>query len=189
MRFLLLLFPIALCACMNGSPDGAVPATPAALAMTGLGPVHIGMSVPEAEHALATTFAPMTPGEEEACWQTRRADGNDPQVWYMVENGKITRIDIEDTSGNATQGFGNLPAPSAIKTVEGIGFGAAEADVIAAYGPATEVLPHKYDEQGRYLVVQSADGRSALLFETQKGRVTIFRAGVHPSVDYVEGCS
>jgi hypothetical protein len=181
---------IALTGCVDASPDiddMAEPGTaadaqpsPTTLTMAGLGAVRIGMTPPAAEAALGTELSPMTVGEEAACWQTRRADGEDPQVFYMVENGKITRIDIEDTTGDT---------PTAIKTDKGIGIGADEADVMAAYGPTTKVMPHKYDEHGHYLVVESPDGGSALLFETSNGKITTFRAGVHPSVDYVEGCS
>ena len=176
---------LALGACVDASPDtdntpdsdasattAAAQPSPAVLTMTGLGPVQIGMTLAEAEQALGAGLEPI---EDEACTQIRRTDGHDPQIFYMVENGRITRIDIEDGSD--------------IKTDKGVGIGATEAEVLAAYGPGMQVMPHKYDPHGHYLVMDSADAKSAILFETSNGKVTMFRAGVHPSVDYVEGCS
>ena len=145
-RIWILPLLIALCACVNASPDSddaaepgatattaTVEASPAVLTMTGLGPVQIGMAVSEAEQALGAKLAPMMTEESAACWQTRRADGQGPQVFYVVEHGWISRIDIDYTTGNT---------PTAIKTDKGIGIGAAEADVLEAYGPATKVTPH-----------------------------------------------
>jgi hypothetical protein len=197
LRALPLALLLTLAACSAPAPQGSQPQTaepgagqPAAaptpqppsattLTLNGLGPVQLGMRVQEAEQALHARFAPMEPEESEACWTAWRGDGADPQVSYMVEDGRVTRLDIGDSDAN--------PA-STVKTAEGIGIGAAERDVLAAYGPATKVQPHKYDESGHYLVVDSPDARSALVFETSNGMVTTFRAGFHPSVDYVEGC-
>jgi len=182
---------IMLCACVHASPDlddadiitGAGPGSdsPNTLTVVGLGAVRLGMSVVEAQQALGAQLSPMMPGEDAACWMTRRADGRAPEVFYMVENDKITRIDIDHGASAGT--------PSDVKTDAGIGIGAAEADVLAAYGKSTKVAPNKYDAQGRDLTVESSGGKSALLFQTSGGKVTTFRTGLHPSVDYVEGCS
>jgi hypothetical protein len=49
-------------------------------------------------------------------------------------------------------------------------------------------MPHKYEPQSHYLVLPSTDGMSALVFEESGGLITKVRAGVEPSVEYVEGC-
>ena len=167
---------LTLCAC-----SAPVPASPTILTTVGLGVVQLGMTVTQAEQALGAGLEPMNPGTDAACWMTRRADGRAGQVFYMVENGKITRIDINTAASAGT--------PAVVKTAAGIGIGATEADVLRAYGKSTKVMPNKYDEHGRSLVVERPDAKSALLFETSNGKVTTFRAGFHPSVDYVEGCS
>lgn len=182
---------IMLCACVHASPDlddadlitaaGPGSDSPNTLTVAGLGAVRLGMSVTEAQQALGAALAPMTPGAEAACWMTRRADGRAPEVFYTVENDKITRIDINTAASAGT--------PSDVKTEDGIGIGAAEADVLKTYGKAAGVTPNKYDEHGHDLVVESAGAKSALLFQTSDGKVTTFRAGLHPSVDTVEGCS
>jgi hypothetical protein len=158
-----------------------MPASPRTLTMTGLGVVQLGMTVTEAQTALGAALNPMPLGSEAACWMTRRTDGRAPEVFYMVENDKITRIDINTAASAGT--------PSDVKTAAGIGIGATEADVIQTYGKSAKVTPNKYDEHGHTIVVESPDTKSALVFETSDGKVTTFRAGVHPAVDYVEGCS
>ncbi|MDQ7250821.1 hypothetical protein [Dongia sedimenti] len=173
-----LVLLLGLAACSTSAPQAAD------LTPQGIGAVKLGMRLAEAEQALQARFRPMEPEESEACWQTQRADGNAPHIWYMVEDGKITRIDIGDSVGVSDAN----PAIT-VKTAEGIAIGAKESDVLAAYGPTTKVMPHKYDQAGHYLIVDSPDARSALVFETSNGIVTTFRAGFHPSVDYVEGCN
>ena len=72
-----------------------------------------------------------------------------------------------------------------------------DADVIEKLYPGrVEVQPHHYlyEEGGKYLRIKSRDGENGvLLFETDgKGngaKVTEWRVGVPPQVDYVEGCS
>ena len=82
---------------------------------------------------------------------------------------------------------GDAP-PSTTRTAAGIELGSSEAEIAAAYGPA-RVAPHPYLEDGGHLViVEGKRPGSALVFETAAGRVTGFRAGRHPAVDYSEGC-
>jgi hypothetical protein len=58
------------------------------------------------------------------------------------------------------------------------------------YAGRIEEQPHKYVEGGKNLRIKSDDGASALVFEVDaNGKVTAWRAGVSPQIDYVEGCS
>lgn len=167
---------IALCACA-----ATVPASPTTLTPSGLGVVQLGMSAIEAQTALGAAFSPMTAGSDVACWMTRRADGRAADVFYTVENDRITRIDINTGASAGT--------PSAVKTAEGIGIGTSEADLLKAYGKSAKVMPNKYDPNGHTIAVDNPGAKSALVFETSAGKVTTFRAGHHPAVDTVEGCS
>lgn len=141
------------------------------------------MTPAQAAKALGATLRPM--GEDpdsEACWITERVDGKAPGIWYMVENGHITRIDIglDQDSGQAAD----------IRSDKGIGLGASEQDVRRAYGKALKVSPHPYGgPQDHYLLIDSKDGKTGMLFEVEGGKVTTFRVGRHPAVDYSEGCS
>jgi len=94
-----------------------------------------------------------------------------PRIRFMVEEGVVTR-------GDANAGVRN----SAKVTV-----GMPLARVKAMH-PKLRIELHKYDGQGHYLILDSPDGGSAILFEESRGKVTRIRAGKKPSVEYVEGC-
>jgi hypothetical protein len=154
--------------------------SPIVLTPSGLGVVQLGMTLIQAQTALGAALSPMPAGSEPACWMTRRADGRAPEVFYTIQNGKITRIDINNAASAGT--------PSPVTTAEGIGIGASEADVLQAYGKSAKVTPGKNDEHGHTITVENAKTTSALAFETSDGKVTRFRAGFHPAVDHAEGC-
>jgi hypothetical protein len=59
---------------------------------------------------------------------------------------------------------------------------------VKALHPKIRIEPHKYEDEGHYLILDSSDGNSAILFEEVDDRVTDIRAGKKPSVEYVEGC-
>jgi hypothetical protein len=94
-----------------------------------------------------------------------------PQIRFMVEDGVVTR-------GDATAGVRNSAKVD-------VGMSLAR---VKALHPRIRIEPHKYDDQGHYLILDSADGSSAILFEEGGGKVTDIRAGKKPSVEYVEGC-
>ena len=89
----------------------------------------------------------------------------------MIEDGVITRADV------------NRAVKNSAKVVVG-----ASLNAVKARFPSIVILPHKYDERGHYLVLATKDRKAAILFEESDGRVTEVRAGLEPSVEYVEGC-
>jgi hypothetical protein len=95
-------------------------------------------------------------------------------VHVMFDEHRIARVDV-DTAG--------------IATAAGARVGDDEARIKRLYSGQVTVTPHKY-EDGHYLTVTpAADKRFRIIFETSGGRVTRYRAGMMPSVEYVEGCS
>ena len=94
-----------------------------------------------------------------------------PGVQFMVENGVVSRADVAP----------NIPNSS------GIRIGTRLSEVKRRF-PEVIVELHKYVEDGHYLSLPTADGKAALLFEEVHGGVTDVRAGLLPSVAYVEGC-
>ena len=95
-----------------------------------------------------------------------------PEIKFMVEDGIVSRADaISPQIQNKLQ----------------IKIGSSIEEVKRMY-PNVEVKPHKYDEKGHYLIFKSKDGKRAILFEEGDGKVTDTRAGIEPSVEYVEGC-
>lgn len=142
--------------------------------------VRVGMSVDAAETSLGSGLDPRAAADPQACVMAKRSDGKDPNILYMIEGGKIVRIDVKAA---AAQG------EKAVTTQFGIGIGTSEAELERAYGSKAvqEPHPYTYEEGGHLYIVE--DGANAIIFETANGKVESFRAGAHPQVDYKEGCA
>lgn len=95
-----------------------------------------------------------------------------PKVWFMVEEGVLTRADTDP----------------GIPNVLGVSVGTTLKEIKRKY-PTVIVEPQKYDPKGHYLIFKSADGKKAIVMEETGGKVTAIRGGVEPAVEYVEGCS
>ncbi len=90
----------------------------------------------------------------------------------MAIDGRLARIDVYKGTW---------------QTSAGIGLGDTEADVRAAY-PRLRTQPHKYEPDGKYLILPGKHRR--IVFETDgDGVVTGIRSGRVPEVMFVEGCS
>jgi len=99
---------------------------------------------------------------------------NAREFGFMFEHDKLVRYD----SGNPKE------------LAPGGGRVGMTAEEISRLYPDAQAQPHKYVEGGQYLRVSQPGGAAALLFETDEtGKVTRWRVGVPPAVDYVEGCS
>ena len=131
------------------------------------------MTIAEATAALGGALVVPPDADTSGCdyveWR-----GGPPGVKVMIEGGRIARVDV-DSGG--------------VRTAEGVGLGDAEADVQRRYGARARVSAHKYDDGHYITVVDAIDTTFAMVFETSGGRVTRFRAGRRPPVEYVEGCS
>ncbi len=93
---------------------------------------------------------------------------------FMVEDGKFVRYGTQQVKYIAPGG-GRI--------------GMTKAQISALYPGRIEEQPHKYTD-GRYLRIKDAGTGNALVFETDAaGKVTEWRVGMPPQVDYVEGCS
>jgi hypothetical protein len=157
-------------------PDGAGRDSVSDLALTeeGLGQLQIGMTLTE---AVSMGLLNERPDMKPACDFVYPAVGTGIpiDVGVMIVKGKVARIDI-DTGSVATE--------------EGVKIGDTEDRVKSAYGDELNERPHKYIEGGHYLIVKgdSASAGKEIVFETDGKRVTMFRAGRLPEVEWVEGC-
>lgn len=187
-----LLIGIALTACTRGDratsdssaapPDAdTAPIAPPPVAGafvvhdSGAGPLRIGMTFVEAAAAMASAL-PDTARLERACSYVS-LDGLPPGVLLMWVDGRIARIDVDSAS---------------IATALGARVGDSGDRIRTLYSGRLTEQPHKYVEGGRYLVVRpQAPTRDslALVFETDGARVTRYRVGRQPEVEWVEGCS
>lgn len=140
----------------------------------GFGDMRFGMDEPTFRHAwqgdllgTATTDGgcyDLTPK-----WIKSAAD-----FGFMFEQGRFVRYDV---------GQPNEVAPGGGRV------GMTADQIRALYGNRIEQTPHKYAAGAAYLRIVG-DHHGVLLFETDAtGKVTRWRVGVPPQIDYVEGCS
>jgi hypothetical protein len=75
-----------------------------------------------------------------------------------------------------------IPGP---QTAAGVGVDTREADLKAKY-PTAKARPNKYEPAVTDYEVDQAPGK--LVFQVEAGSVRRIKAGLAPSIDYVEGC-
>jgi hypothetical protein len=128
------------------------------------------MTVEEASRILGVNFT--SEGSSESCHYVKPEDGP-AGISLMIIDGRVARIDVED---------------QAIPTSVGVHVGDSEDRVKMLYMNQVEVTNHKYTD-GHYITVVPADGSNRIVFETDGTKVTRYRAGRMPEVEWVEGCS
>ena len=171
MRVLLVALAFTLAACSGGErrrssrPDTTGQRSWSVTAR-GIGPMTAGMTVEEARAALGAELP--EPADSECGYITPSAGPSG--VRFMVVDGNVVRIEVRDTT---------------VATAAGARVGDTEARVESLYRGRMKVTPHKYTS-GHYLTVAPAtpaDSQFRLIFETDSGRVTTYRAGLLPMVD------
>jgi hypothetical protein len=138
------------------------------------GPVEYGMDVESLENVIG--YPLMAPGarNEDFCVMLPLTIGVQ-EVLVMIDVDQVVRVDVE--------------APGLL-TQEGVGVGDPIAAVMAAYPDAVQT-EHEYAD-GFYLTAAAPPGDGPdlrFVFETDQSAVTRYRAGLLPSVEWIEGCS
>ncbi|HVI60385.1 MAG TPA: lectin [Luteimonas sp.] len=163
-------------------PPATAPASPGQAPDTGLvrmdgyGDLRFGMTADEAKQAWGGELEGV-PAEDGGCYYLAPKWVRVPSDFaFMIEGGKFVRYDV---------GTGKEVAPGGGKVGMGID------EIRRLYAGRIEETPHKYVEGGKYLKVSDANGGAGkLVFATDAaGKVTSWRIGVPPQVDYVEGCN
>ena len=147
---------------------------PASLARyDGYGDVRFGMD----EAAFAEAWRGElkgAPSPGSGCFYKTPKGVTPADIAFMFEGGRFVRYDV-GTAKAAAPGGGKV--------------GMDEAHIRALYGARIETQPHKYVSGANYLRIAAPHGDEALVFETDtQGRITRWRVGVPPQIDYVEGC-
>ena len=148
---------------------------PLSITFHGIGPLRAGMTVTEASQALGTTLVTPSGIEPGGCHYVTWPGGPDG-VLIMVEQSTIARVDVR--SGT-------------MATEAGARIGDSGDRIRHLYEGRVTVTTHKYSD-GQYFTVtpiSAADNAFRLIFEVEGGRVTRYRSGKLPQVEYVEGCS
>jgi len=133
--------------------------------------IEIGMKIKDVVKATGLAFSYDAPPEENEC--TYAYTRSLPGLYIMVIDGVVARIDVD--KGDYT-------------TPEGARLGDSEEKIRKLY-PKVEVEGQRYVPEGHYLIVRSPDGSRAIIFDTDGKKVTAFRVGRMPEVEWVEGCN
>jgi hypothetical protein len=158
-------------------PAGASLTQASKISTVGMGPVRVGMTVPEAEAAAGMRLVgELDPAISPDCYFVEPEAGI-PGVAFMVHEGRISRVDVY-ASGTVT-------------TLSGAHIGMTESQILALFPERIEDrLDYRVD--GRALVfvpVDEADRNFRVVFEVDDGIVSGMRGGILPSVQFGEGCS
>lgn len=145
------------------------------LSPSGFASVEIGMSVGDASTASGMDLLPLRAlAEDELGCYYVTPGGTPDSIFFMVVKAQIVRIDIDGPD---------------ILTVEGVGIGSTEAEVLVAYPDQVITTSHPYTgPEGHYLTVEY-ENDLAIIFETDGEKVTGYRAGRDPAIRWIEGCS
>lgn len=109
----------------------------------------------------------------DGCYFLRPQDAEDPRL--MIEARKLVRYDVRSAA---------ITAPGGGK----VGMTLGELQVL--YPERADVGPDKYDDKAQHLRVRPAqEGAAVIDFALgADGRVSAWRVGKTPQVDYAEGC-
>ncbi len=144
----------------------------------GFGPAPFGASDEQVRMAWGGDLGHPAPSEPGGCYylvpQPPSIDGY--KIAFMIEGDKFVRVDVQRTEDIIAPGGGK------------IGLGIDEIESL--YPGHVQQQPHKYVAGGKNLRITDSGSDGVLIFETgQDDKVTAWRIGVPPQVDYVEGCS
>ncbi|MEG4575826.1 hypothetical protein QUA56_24620 [Microcoleus sp. N3A4] len=152
------------------------------LAINGIRPIRVGMTVDEASKSAGIKLITSGSGgvDEYQCSYVH-PQGEPKEIAFMVVKGRIARVDINNKR---------------MTTLRGAKIGNTQEQIIKLYPGQIKETPHPYvggpPQNGKYLTFvpkDAADKNYRIIFETSKNRVTRFRSGKLPEVEYIEGCS
>ncbi len=156
-------------------PDGE----DAQASFTGYGDLTFGMPASAMATAWGGELKELGKADNASCYFMTPTSVEIPSEFnFMVGDGKFARFGTESA---------RYRAPGGGKV------GMTKAEIATLYAGRIEERPHEYTD-GQYLRIEdAAGGNGVLVFETDaKGdaaKVTEWRVGVPPEVDYVEGCA
>ena len=159
------------------SSAAVAPAVQTGPGFNGYGGAQFGMTSKETRDAWAEPLSGTEPAHPGDCYQLSPSSATSPQeLSVMLEGDKFVRYDV-GTDAETAPGGGKV--------------GMTADQIRSLYAGRIREQPTKYVPRGVDLRVSADDDSgSALVFETDAdGKVTRWRVGQSPAVDYVEGCS
>ena len=148
------------------------------LALNGIGPIRVGMTVDEASRAAGVRLVKSyTPLNEEFC-SYFKPQGEPKGISFMVTKGRLVRVDISNEQ---------------VTSIKGAKIGDTEEQIFSLYPGQIRVIKNPLGSRGNNLTFvprDAADSNYRLIFQTGNDRrVKYFRSGQLPQVEYIEGCS
>ena len=159
------------------APATAAPAVQTGPAFSGYGGARFGMTAQQTRQAWAEPLSGDAPANPRGCYQLSPASATSPREFsVMLEGDRFVRYDV-GTDAETAPGGGKV--------------GMTADQIRSLYAGRIREQPAKYVPGGVDLRISANDDSgSALVFETDAaGKVTHWRVGQSPAVDYVEGCS
>lgn len=159
----------------------------AKLTINSIGPVKVGMNLPEAAAAANVKLYVSYAGSD-SCYYLR-GEGSLKDVSFMITKDEVKSRQQYVTSDIIARIDIDTPQ---ITTVSGAKIGDTEARIKSLYPGQIEVTQHEYNTKGHYLTFvprSKAEQNYRVVFETDGQRVIRYRSGKIPEVQYVEGCS
>lgn len=155
-------------------PSGDAAIDPGPARLDGYGDLRFGMSDAEARKAWNGELQGDVVKPDNCAYL--RPAGTAAGPFLMFEQGRLVRYDVHGA---------NTTAPGGGRV------GLSADDIRRLYVGRVEEQRHHYVQGGKYLrVVDPAAKGIVVLFEVDEhGRVTTWRVGRTPQVDYVEGCA
>jgi hypothetical protein len=150
------------------------------LALDGIGPIAVGMTVDEAAQAAGVKLVKSNASLNEEYCAYFQPQGEPKGISFMVTKRRIARVDINTER---------------VTTIRGAKIGDSEDRILSLYPGQIQATKHHYlgypPRNGKYLTFvpkDAADKNYRMIFETSLNRVINFRAGKLPEVGYVENC-
>jgi hypothetical protein len=146
------------------------------LAINGIGPIRVGMTVAEASRSAGVTLVKSRTIQPLFCTYLEPL-GGPKGIDFMVIEGRIATVDIRNKR---------------VTTIKGAKIGDSEERIFALYPgqiQATKSLySHKDNKDLTFVPKDAADQNYRMIFEITNHRVTSFRSGKFPAVKNIAYC-
>ena len=150
------------------------------LALDGIGPIRIGMTVDEASRAAGVKLVFVASGPDGVSCSQFKPEGELKDIAFMVTKGRIARVEIRDKR---------------ITTIRGARIGDTLDRIISLYPGQIQIIkapltsrPEGNSKHLTFVPKDAADKNYRIIFETTFDRVREFRSGKLPEVEFLEGC-
>ncbi|MBE9188342.1 hypothetical protein IQ270_27845 [Microcoleus sp. LEGE 07076] len=150
------------------------------LAINGIGPIRLGMTVDEASRAAGVKLVFVMNGPDAYSCSYFKPQGELKDIAFMVAKGRIARIDIRDKR---------------ITTIRGARIGDTLDRIISLYPGQIQIIkapltarPEGNPKNLTFVPKDDADKNYRIIFEKVNNRVYRFRSGKLPEIEYIEGC-